>query len=283
MKLLVTGATGFVGSAFVALLRRRRHEVVALVRPGAAAAIPGCLEWEAGDPLSLPVGFDAVVHLAQSRVYRSFPADAPEMFRVNVAATERLLEAAVAARIKRFCLVSSGAVYEPFTGPITEDAALAPEGYLGASKLAAEVVARPYAALMRLAVLRLFFPYGPGQTMRLVPDLIGRVREGRAVTVGADGHGMRLSPTHVDDVCEALLAAVEQQWTGTLNVAAPIELSIREMADAIGSALGRSPVFETGATPSLRVVPDTKRLAAVYNLARFRDFNAGLAHLRKAD
>ncbi len=281
MKVLLTGATGFIGAALVARLQQKGHAAVALVRPGSRATVPS-LDWEPGVPICLPAGFDALVHLAQSRAYRAFPGDAAEMFRLNVAGTQGLLEAAADARIPRFCMISSGAVYEPFTCPIREDAALSPGGYLGASKLAAEVIAKPFATLLGLSVLRLFFPYGPGQAMRLVPDLVGRVREGRPVTIGADCQGMRLSPTHVDDVCEVILAAVEQDWTGTLNVAAPLDLSIREMAEAIGRALGCSPVFEIGAGPSPRVVPDLARLAAVYDLSRFRDFDAGLAHLRRA-
>ena len=72
------------------------------------------------------------------------------MFTVNVAMTMLLLEWAARSGVKQFCLVSSGAVYEPFAGPLKEDAALAPVGFLGASKLASEVIANRFRASSRL-------------------------------------------------------------------------------------------------------------------------------------
>ncbi|MFX5743321.1 NAD-dependent epimerase/dehydratase family protein, partial [Acinetobacter baumannii] len=66
-----------------------------------------------------------MAHLAQSRAYRAFPGDAAEMFRVNVAGAQELLAAASATGVSRFCLVSTGSVYEPFSAPLAEDAALA--------------------------------------------------------------------------------------------------------------------------------------------------------------
>ena len=100
------------------------------------------------------------------------------MFAVNVAMTMFLLEWAAQARVKQFCLVSSGAVYEPFASPLKEDAALAPIGFLGASKLASEIIAKPFSSIFTLNTLRLFFPYGPGQRDRLIPELVRRVRSG---------------------------------------------------------------------------------------------------------
>jgi nucleoside-diphosphate-sugar epimerase len=191
-----------------------------------------------------------------------------------------LLLAAAEANVSRFCLVSSGAVYEPFLGALAEDAPLAPAGNLGATKLAAEVIARPFGALFPVSVLRLFMPYGPCQTGRLISDLIRRVREGEAVTLPAEGAGMRFSPSYVDDVCDAILAAIEQSWAGVFNVAAPEALSLEEAMRLIGKVLGKAPVVARNPAqtePAPVVVPNLAKLGARYDLSRFRSFPDGIA------
>jgi nucleoside-diphosphate-sugar epimerase len=284
MHILVTGASGFVGQVLVNRLLDQGHHVTALVRPGTGAMDSRASRAEmlpyalgSGDALSLPKGLDAVVHLAQSRVYRAFPADAAEMFRVNVTGTQSLLEAAAKAGISRFCLVSTGSVYEPFDHPLAESAPLAPRSYLGASKLAAEVIARPFAALFALSVLRLFAPYGPSQAERLIPDLIRRVREGQAVTLPLSGGGMACAPTYVDDICNVIDAALEESWSDVLNVASPENLTIQHMAEAIGKVLNKTPVFERKALGAPVVVPDLAKLGARYDMGRFRTFETGIA------
>ncbi|KQU54783.1 hypothetical protein ASG72_03985 [Bosea sp. Leaf344] len=284
MHILITGASGFVGQALVREALSHGHGVTALVRdeaavPHGAAALVHSLG--SGQPLRLPDTIDAVAHLAQSRAYRAFPGDADEMFRVNVAGTHELLDASAKAGVQRFCLVSSGTVYEPFLQPLVETASLQPVSNLGATKFAAEILSRPYSALFPISVLRVFAPYGPNQAERLIPDLIRRIRQGVPVSLPVDGGGMEFAPTYVDDFCQVLLVALRDSWSGIFNVAAPEAHSIEHVATMIGKHLGLAPVFArnlvlpAGTVPP-RVVPDLTKLATRFDLSQFRRFEDGL-------
>lgn len=283
MNILVTGASGFVGQVLVNRLLAEGHHVTALVRPGSLPASSSAGKAEAlshllgsGENLSLPSSLEAVVHLAQSRAYRAFPGDSAEMFRVNVAGTQALLEAAAHAGVSRFCLISTGSVYEPFDHPLIENAPLSPRSYLGASKLAAEVIARPFGVLFALSTLRLFAPYGPGQTERLIPDLIRRIHQGQPVTLPESGGGMMFAPTYVDDICDVIGVALKESWRDVLNVASPERLSIQDVAETIGRVIGRAPVFERKALGAPEVVPELAELAARHDMGRFRKFEDGI-------
>ena len=273
MRVLVSGGSGFIGARLMQRLKGEGHEVFCIRR--ASILGPSCgtdILWDlesAAIPQHLPDRIDAVAHLAQARQYRHFPEGAPEMFRVNVAGTAALLEYSRQARASVFCLISSGTVYEPYAGDIREDAALAPVRYLGASKLAAEIVSRPYADLFALGIFRLFFPYGPGQKERLVPDLIGRVRGDLPIRLASDGEGLRLVPTFVDDIVEVLIAALTEPWSGTFNVASPAVVSLRELAEIIGKTIGKPPRFEITEERAGVIVPQLDRLGARFDLRRF--------------
>src|SRR5919198_5411454 len=127
MEILVTGATGYIGRA---LLRRltRQHVVHAVTR--GTGTLPGDVRpvlCDLAQTLSFdrfPARIDAIVHLAQSRRYRDFPAGVGDMAAINAAAPGAIMSWAIAAGASRACFVSSGTVYEPYDAPMREGVAL---------------------------------------------------------------------------------------------------------------------------------------------------------------
>ncbi|WAS90914.1 NAD-dependent epimerase/dehydratase family protein [Nannocystis punicea] len=166
MKILVTGATGKVGSRLARRLADRGRHVRALVRdPGRAEALRGRdVELVRGDLLDVASleaavrGVDAVVHCAAF-----FRGATPEQAHaVNDLGTQNLASAARAASVKRFVFTSTGLVYGATGGRLArEDDPCTPAAAYPASKLAAE---RALFALdgLDVRVLRLPFVYGDG-------------------------------------------------------------------------------------------------------------------------
>jgi len=108
VKLLVTGATGFLGSTLVPMLREAGHEVRLLVRSGAEVPDPEKVKGDVRDPDSVAralAGVEGVYHLA-GLVSRD-PADARKMYELHVDGTRNLLTCAARAGLKRIVLASS--------------------------------------------------------------------------------------------------------------------------------------------------------------------------------
>jgi len=202
MKILVTGATGKVGSRLAKRLTQRGHHVRALVRdPSRAAGLEATIEVVHGDlliPPSLTAAVrevDAVVHCAA--FFRG--ATAEQAHQVNDLGTQHLATAARAALVTRFVFTSTGLVYGPRGGNLArEDDSCAPLDGYPRSKLAAEGFLLGLEGL-DVRVLRLPFVYGDGD-----PHI--------AEAVPLMAHfppGQRMSVSHHADVAQAVARVLE--------------------------------------------------------------------------
>lgn len=268
MRVLVTGAAGFVGRHVVARLARE-HEVVALVHSQPAWEMPAT-QTIVADLTSpslgarLPRDIDVIIHLAQA--YKTFPEHAAEIFAVNAASTQRLADHARSVGIRRFILASSGSIYAPAAVPLRETETPRPMGFHPATKLIAEQVLSYYADPLDVVSLRLFAPYGPGQVDRLIPRLIEAVRAGNPITLSHGGEP-RINPVYVDDLTEVFAQAVAGAGVGVVNVAGPTVVSIRDIAAVAGIAIGRDPVFAAlDREPRGDLVADTTEMHRFFDL-----------------
>ncbi len=149
MNILVTGAAGYIGSVVTERLLEQGHSVVALdsLRHGHRSAVHPHARFVEGDLLDREwlhdevrrAEVDAVVHLAAEALIDVSVRDPGLFFRVNVTGGLNLLDAMVAAGVRRIIFSSTAAVYgEPATIPIREDVPLQPVNAYGESKLAFE-------------------------------------------------------------------------------------------------------------------------------------------------
>lgn len=290
MTVLLTGASGLIGRAFLALADGTT-EVVAVARDPDASrhgASGEGVQWlgldltDPGFAARLPSGIDAIVHLAQSAEYRRFPDGAIDVFDVNLSATARLLDYARRAGVRRFVFASTGTIYEPSREPLTESSPVRCASFYAASKRAAELLIEQYGTLLSCWLLRIFTVYGPGQDRQLIANLVRRVAEGEPVTVEG-ANGLPLSPIHAADVAEVLWHAAsgrdEPADTGceVVNVSGREALGIRALADNIARAIGVQPRFvSVGGDDPPGWVSGREKLERTFTLAEPRSFAAGI-------
>lgn len=284
-RVLVTGGSGFVGSAVSRVLAAQGHEVVAVTRqqqkppelPGVRfvradlldrASLTSCLA-------SAPV--DVVCHLA-ARTGGSASVGAADEYRsVNVVGLRNLLAAMGRSPGRRpgLVLASSSAVYRHRTsGYIAEDSPLRPSNPYGESKLAGERLAADYAtsAGVGVTILRCFQVGGAGSG---VWDSRGRGLLVRALRVAAGsrerielvGRGLAvLDYVHVDDVAEAFLRAAEEVCAGEVriyNVGSGCGTVVNDLLEVVRRITCRAvPVTRLSSTdPPQVIVADTRRIS----------------------
>ena len=261
MRAVVTGAAGFIGSQLVERLLGEGHEVTGidafldyyprptkernLEKARASAAfrfVEGSLQRLELGPLLQ--GAAQVYHLAaQAGVRASWGRDFEIYTDNNVLATQRLLEAAVAAGVPRFVYASSSSVYGDSPAlPLVEDGPCRPVSPYGVTKLAAEHLANLYGKNHGLPVvsLRYFTVYGPRQR----PDMafhrfLKAARDGGKVQLYGDGRQTR-DFTYVDDILAATRAAAETGRPGCVyNVGGGERISINDVLVEIRKLTGR--------------------------------------------
>jgi len=184
MNILISGADGFVGSNLLKkLLEEGSHEVYALSKKSGLQSSRKChvIKCNLSDEnftKVLPNNVNVVVHLAQSNQYQNFPNEVDDIFKVNIIATQHLLDWSRKTGIKKFIFASSGNVYKPKNIMHSEEDACEPIGYYGATKYAAEQLMKAYNNFFQISILRLFGIYGPGQNKMTIPNIIKKIDNG---------------------------------------------------------------------------------------------------------
>lgn len=251
MRVLVTGATGFVGRHVLRALAGHGHEPVCAGAPGDAAAD---LVLDVRDSGTLEAALaatqpDAVVHLAGIAFVPVALRDPLSALDVNALGTARLLEAVRAAgRPVRVLVVSSAEVYgaqPPEAMPLPESTELRPANPYAASKVAAEACARAWAASYGLDVVtaRPFNHIGPGQDPRFaVPSFAGQlaaIAAGGPPVLHVGNLEARRDFLDVRDVAEAYVALLANGRPGEVyNICSGRAVAIREVLRLLISLAG---------------------------------------------
>ncbi|HJS50025.1 MAG TPA: NAD-dependent epimerase/dehydratase family protein [Gaiellaceae bacterium] len=251
MRYVVTGAAGFIGSHLLRTLLDRGHDATGwdsftdyydpVLKEENARGMPVERVDLLEDPLDLN-GVDGVFHLAGQPGVRSFGSVFPVYVRQNVLASQRLFEAAVAAR-SRTVFASSSSIYgDAAAYPTPEDTPPRPLSPYGITKLAAEHLAQAYRQEFGLDVVtvRYFTIYGPRQRPDMAfARMVSALAESQPFELLGDGTQSR-SFTFADDAVEATIGAMERASSGsTLNVGGGEEVSMLQAIETLGKIAGR--------------------------------------------
>ncbi|MEM4389304.1 MAG: SDR family NAD(P)-dependent oxidoreductase [Candidatus Micrarchaeia archaeon] len=265
MRILVTGAAGFIGSHVCEALVSRGNNVIGVdnfdsflynrrIKERNIAALKknrlfklvraDIRDTKRMKSLVAQAKPEAVIHLAAKAGVRPSLERPLEYADVNVNGTISLLEACKNAKLKTFIFGSSSSVYGinnkvPFS---EEDPIAQPISPYAASKRAAELFCFTYSHLygIPVTVLRLFTVYGPRQRPDLaIHKFVRLISEGKEIPVFGDG-SMKRDYTYIDDIVQGILAALEKPFSFEIfNLGGSRTVSLNELITLIEKNVGK--------------------------------------------
>jgi nucleoside-diphosphate-sugar epimerase len=274
-RVLLTGASGFIGSRALRALVDGGHEVHAVSsHPQAGTTdvvwhVADLLEDGVADELVERARPELLLHLAWYAEHGRFWTSVENVRWVE--STLRLLRAFAARDGRRAALAGTCAEYEwTVEGGVCseEDSPLRPATLYGVSKHATRAVAQALAdeAGFELAWGRIFFLYGPGEAeTRLVPSVVRPLLKSEPAAV-SEGSQVR-DFLHVDDVAEAFVALLGSDVRGAVNVGSGEGVAVRQVIELVGDITRRRDLIRFGAVPPRRDEP----AALVADVRRLRD------------
>lgn len=249
MKIFITGAASFIGSALLRQLDQEGCEVTGVDKTpcGSRFSVADIRDKDIAD--HIPEGADAVVHLAALSRDPDCSGKAQACFDINVMGTLNLMEAAAARGVKQFIFASTEWVYGPFAeGEVKDEKSVIDPALLSSeyalSKYVSECNLRQRHAqdFCDVTILRFGIVYGPRlENWSAVESLTNTVLTQDEVTVGA-GQTAR-SFLHVDDIASGIRHAFGLSGFHIINLQGERLVTLTEVVDIARQLTGKNPTF----------------------------------------
>ncbi len=260
MKVLITGANGFIGSHLTRLLVKTNFQVYALVRPNSNLSriqdILSQLELWQGDLLDNEqlssyldqIRPDICLHLAWYAVPGKYLEARENLSMLN--ASLNLASKLAELGCQKFIGIGTCIEYDTALGYFSESSPTKPTNLYATTKLALQQVLTEWGKTveMEVAWIRLFYQYGPGEDIRrLIPMVICSLLQSKPAQL-TRGEQIR-DYLHVEDVAAAILAVAKSNLSGVVNVGSGKPVTVAEMALTVAKILGKTDLLDLGAIP----------------------------------
>lgn len=254
-RILITGASGFLGRHLSAALIRRGDFVVVLIRDGVVGPVlPIDHECTSNFPVSVFGGFDCVeraiaeyevstvVHLAAQVQVSVAVADPTGTFKANIEGTSKVLEACRRQNVKRVIIASSDKAYGDGPTPYGETQPLRPGGIYATSKACADMLAQAYMQEfgMSIAITRCGNLFGPGHLnwSTLIPGTIRSLLRNEVPVLRSNGQARR-DYLYVEDAVDGYLKLADSMAVGAFNFGCGGRgTSVLEVVQEIANVMG---------------------------------------------
>jgi nucleoside-diphosphate-sugar epimerase len=289
-RVLVTGATGFIGSHTIHPLLQRGYQVHA-VSSKLPHVVDESVVWHQADLMDSPsiarllkdTHPTHLLHMAWYVVPGKLIAS--ELNFDWVRASMELLKSFQQQGGKRVVMPGSGYEYDWSYGYCHETRTpTVPNTTYGACKHAMDVMAQAFCRSHQISYAwpRLFFLYGPNEHPdRLVSSVIRSVLQGQEARCS---HGRQMRDyLHVQDVADAMVSILDSTLEGPINIGSGVAMTLRDIIITIGRTLGKENLIKLGAIPSRAndapmVVADIERLTTTMKWQPKYSLETGLAH-----
>lgn len=287
MKVLITGAKGFLGKHLSRYLKSKNYDVVGLdITPGTD------LEGDVSDSGYVfgtlgNLAFDAVIHLAALADIKKTTADPYQTYKVNDYGTLNMLELASRRNVSRFLYASSANVYGvPVDRPATEMTPFNPRLPYDYSKVLGEMLVRSYEVhkKLKVTITRSWLLFGEGEPQtRSVPRFVRACLANEKIPLYNEGRDVT-DPTYAENYGRAaeLILTNEKAIGETFNFGSGNKMSIREMAEIIRKVTDSKselellpPRTEFEKEPQVSY-PNIEKLRRLLGYEQFVDFQTGI-------
>lgn len=294
-RALITGAEGFVGSAFLRAFQDAGIKAVGTVlkkeKTGKDLFELNVLDKKKLADICRRENIDLIIHCAALDGNAEFKKNnAARIMNENTRMVSNILSVAKNLKIKEIVIMSSAEIYAPKAKGLVreeDDYTKYPQttnnGYI-AAKVAAEISARTYAKRFGLKVMlpRPTNIYGPGDKIdigssRVIPSMISKILAGQEIEIWGSGRQIR-GFIYITDLVNAIIRMIETGRFSVLNIAAKDYISIKDLAKLIADISGREPRIRFDKTKPVetgRRVLDVKKLDSLLDFKPL-DLKAGL-------
>ena len=260
MRVIITGASGFIGSHTIRALLAANHEVMALVYPDDLLQrlndLTGQFDVITTDLANIDDFLnsfkkwepDACIHLAWYTEPGKY-LDSPENIKVLISSLA-FLQGLVEIGCKQIVGAGTCAEYDLDAGYFHEDSPISPKTLYAVTKSSLSFIGHQLAIDndINFAWARIFYLFGPQEDKRrLIPSVVRSLKNGNPFPSTA-GEQIR-DYLHVEDIARAFVTIIEEKADGIYNISSGTPITIRTLLERVGKILGKSDLLQFGALP----------------------------------